>query len=104
VDVRDVVRGYWLALEKGTPGEVYNIGSGTTRTIQSMLDVLLSLSPVEIEVRRDPARLRPSDVPVLWADDAKFRAQTGWEPRVPFEQTMQDLLDYWRQRVNSSRI
>jgi GDP-4-dehydro-6-deoxy-D-mannose reductase len=103
VDVRDVVRGYWLALENGVPGEVYNIGSGTTRTIQSMLDTLLSLSPVAIEVRHDPARLRPSDVPVLWADDSKFRAQTSWEPKVPFEQTMRDLLDYWRERVNKSR-
>jgi GDP-4-dehydro-6-deoxy-D-mannose reductase len=103
VDVRDVVRGYWLALEKGVPGEVYNIGSGTTRTIQSMLDLLLSLSPVGIDVRRDPARLRPSDVLILWADDEKFRIQTGWQPQIPFEQTMHDLLDYWRDRVNRSK-
>ena len=103
VDVRDVVRGYWLALEKGVPGEVYNVGSGTTRTIQSMLDLLLSMSPVSIDVRQDPARLRPSDVPVLWADDSRFRAQTGWEPQIPFEQTMRDVLNYWRERVNSSK-
>ena len=103
VDVRDVVRAYWLALEKGVPGEVYNIGSGTTRTIQSMLDLLLSLSPLAIEVRQEAARLRPSDVPILWADDSKFRAQTGWEPQIPFEQTMRDLLDYWRARVNTFR-
>jgi GDP-4-dehydro-6-deoxy-D-mannose reductase len=103
VDVRDVVRGYWLALEDGVPGEVYNIGSGTTRTIQSMLDTLLALSPVTIEIRRDLARLRPSDVPILWADDSKFRAQTRWEPKIPFEQTMRDLLDYWRERVDKSR-
>jgi GDP-4-dehydro-6-deoxy-D-mannose reductase len=99
-DVRDVVRGYWLALEKGTPGDVYNIGSGTARTIRSMLDMLLALSPIKIDVRHDPARLRPSDVPILWADDSKFRAQTGWEPKIPFQQTMQDLLDYWRRKVN----
>ena len=103
VDVRDVARGYWLALEKGVPGEVYNIGSGTTRTIQSMLDTLLSQSSVEIKVRQDPARLRPSDVPILWADDAKFRAQTGWEPQIPFDQTMRDLLNDWRERINNSR-
>jgi len=103
VDVRDVARGYWLALEKGVPGEVYNIGSGTTRTIQSMLDTLLSQSSAEIEVRQDPARLRPSDVPILWADDAKFRAQTGWEPQIPFDQTMRDLLNDWRERINNSR-
>jgi GDP-4-dehydro-6-deoxy-D-mannose reductase len=99
VDVRDVVRGYWSILEKGTPGEVYNIGSGTTRTIQSMLDILLSLSQVEIKVQQDPARLRPSDVLVLWADDSKLRAQTGWCPEIPFKQTMGDLLDHWRERV-----
>ena len=103
VDVRDVVRGYWLALEKGVPGEVYNIGSGNTRTIQSMLDMLLAQSPASIDVRQDPARLRPSDVPILWADDAKFRTQTGWQPRIPFEQTMRDLLDYWRDRVDCSK-
>lgn len=100
VDVRDVARGYWLALEKGQPGEVYNIGSGTTRTIQSMLDMLLSLSTVDIEVQQDPTRLRPSDVLILWADDSKFRTQTGWKPRIPFEQTMHDLLEDWRERIN----
>lgn len=99
VDVRDVVRGYWLALEKGVPGQVYNIGSGTTRTIQSMLDMLLALSPAKISVRQDASRLRPSDVPILWADDTKFRTQTGWEPRIPFEKTMADLLEHWRKKV-----
>ena len=98
-DVRDVVRAYWLVLEKGVAGEVYNIGSGTTRTIQSVLDMLLSMSTTKIEVRRDPLRMRPSDVKILWADDSKFRKQTGWEPQIPFEQTMQDLLNYWRGRV-----
>jgi GDP-4-dehydro-6-deoxy-D-mannose reductase len=102
VDVRDVVRAYWLALESGVPGEVYNIGSGTTRTIQSMLDMLLSLSRVSIDVVQEEARLRPSDVPILWADDRKFRAQTGWEAQIPFEQTMGDLLDYWRDKISSS--
>jgi GDP-4-dehydro-6-deoxy-D-mannose reductase len=65
--------------------------------------VLLSLSRVSIDVVQEEARLRPSDVPILWADDRKFRAQTGWEPQIPFEQTLRDLLDYWRDRINSSR-
>jgi GDP-4-dehydro-6-deoxy-D-mannose reductase len=103
VDVRDVVRGYWLALEKGEPGQVYNIGSGTTRTIQSMLDILLSYSIREITVRQDLSRLRPSDVPILWADDSKFRAQTGWVPHIPFEKTMKDLLEHWRERIERRR-
>ncbi len=98
-DVRDTVRGYWLALEKGQPGEVYNVGSGICRTGGEMLEVLLSLTRRRIEVRQDVSRLRPSDVKILWADTSKFRSQTGWEPAIPFEQTMRDLLDYWRQRV-----
>ena len=64
-----------------------------------MLDLLLSMSTVKIEVRQDPARLRPSDVKILWADASKFHTQTGWEPTIPFRQTMSDLLDYWRERV-----
>ncbi|MEW6232763.1 MAG: GDP-mannose 4,6-dehydratase [Chloroflexota bacterium] len=98
-DVRDMVRAYWLALEKGEPGQVYNVGSGTTRTIQEMLDILLSLSTAKVTVRQDPGRLRPSDVTILWADVTKFRNQTGWAPQIPFEQTMKDLLNYWRDRV-----
>jgi GDP-4-dehydro-6-deoxy-D-mannose reductase len=98
-DVRDTVRGYWLALEKGVPGEVYNVGSGTTRTVREMMDIQLRLSTCKIEVRQDPARLRPSDVRILWSDISKFSKQTGWSPTIPFEKTMQDLLDYWRQRV-----
>ena len=98
-DVRDTVRAYWLALEKGEPGEVYNVGSGATRSIGEMLDVLLSLTRRRIEIRQDPSRLRPSDVKILWADPSKFQRQTGWRPEIPFEQTMRDLLDYWRERV-----
>ncbi len=98
-DARDMVRGYWLALEKGAPGEVYNVGSGTTRTVRAMIEILLSLSKVTITMQQDPARLRPSDVKILWSDITKFHAQTGWEPTIPFAKTMQDLLDYWRARV-----
>jgi GDP-4-dehydro-6-deoxy-D-mannose reductase len=98
-DVRDMVRAYWLLLEKCRPGEVYNIGSGTTRSAQEVLDTLLSFSRVQVEVRIDPTRLRPSDVMILWADSSKFMDATGWQPTIPFKQTMSDLLDYWRERV-----
>ncbi|MCL5257446.1 MAG: GDP-mannose 4,6-dehydratase [Chloroflexi bacterium] len=98
-DVRDMVKAYHLLLEKGQPGDVYNIGSGVTRTVQSMLDLLLQNAKVSIDVRQDPARLRPSDVKVLQADYSKFKAATGWEPFIPFEKTMKDLLDYWRERI-----
>jgi GDP-4-dehydro-6-deoxy-D-mannose reductase len=97
-DVRDMVRAYWLALEKCEPGEVYNICSGTAWRIRDLLDQLLSLSKVRIEVKQDPARLRPSDVPVLLGDYSKFHAATGWKPTIPFEQTLADMLDYWRAR------
>jgi len=98
-DVRDMVRAYWLLLEKGRPGEVYNIGSGHTRPMQEVLDLLLGMSKVDVEVRVDPTRLRPSDVMILWADSSKFTDATGWKPTIPYKQTLRDLLDYWRERV-----
>lgn len=98
-DVRDMVRAYWALLDRGQPGEVYNIGSGVTRTIQEVLDGYLRLSNTQIEVRQDPARMRPSDVKILWADDRKFRDLSGWAPVIPFEQTLRDTLDYWRDRA-----
>ncbi len=98
-DVRDMVRGYWLALEKCDAGDVYNICSDSGITIKKMLDLLLSMSEVGIEVKKEPSRIRPSDVEVLLGDSTKFRARTGWQPEYPFEQTMKDVLDYWRERV-----
>jgi len=97
-DVRDVVRAYWLSLEKGEPGEVYNICSGKCWTIRAMLDMLLGMTKAKITIESDAARMRPSDVPVLLGDATKFRKATGWEPAIPFEQTLRDLLDYWRER------
>ena len=98
-DVRDTVPAYWLSLEKGEPGEVYNIGSGKSVSMQEVLDTLLSLSKVKVKVEVDPKRLRPSDVPILLSDCTKFRKLTGWEPKIPFKKTLSDLLDYWRERV-----
>jgi len=98
-DVRDMVRAYWLAVIKGKPGEVYNIATGEGITIRGMLDKLLAMSKIEVKVEIDPDRLRPSDVEVLLGDSSKFRADTGWEPRIPFDTTLRDLLDYWRARV-----
>jgi len=98
-DVRDMVRGYYLAVLKGKPGEVYNICTGHAWKIQKVLDFLLGLSKVKIEVKEDPERLRPSDVPVLIGDNTKFVKQTGWQPEIPFEKTLTDLLNYWREKV-----
>jgi GDP-4-dehydro-6-deoxy-D-mannose reductase len=97
-DVRDMVKAYWLALEKCEPGEVYNICSGTAWSIQKVLDHLLSLTKQKIDVRQDPARLRPSDVPILLGDNSKFVKATGWKPTIPFEKTLADMLEYWRSR------
>jgi GDP-4-dehydro-6-deoxy-D-mannose reductase len=97
-DVRDVVRGYWLSLAKGTPGEVYNICQEKCWSIQEMLDELLTLTTTKIRVETDKARLRPSDVMLLLGDCSKFRNDTGWKPQIPFRQTLRDTLDYWRSR------
>jgi GDP-4-dehydro-6-deoxy-D-mannose reductase len=99
-DVRDMVRAYWLAVTKGKPGEVYNIATGKGIRIREMLDRLLALSRVEVKVEVDPDRLRPSDVEILIGDSSKFRADTGWEPCIPFEQTLEDLLCYWREKLS----
>ena len=98
-DVRDMVRAYWLAVTKAKPGEVYNIASGSGIAIREMLQRLIALGNVEVTVETDPERLRPSDVEILIGDASKFKADTGWEPRIPFDQTLRDLLDYWRQTL-----
>lgn len=98
-DVRDMVRGYFLAATKGEPGEVYNICRGKAWKIADVLKYFLSLSKVKVKVKKDPARMRPSDVPILIGDNSKFVKQTGWKPKIPLEKTFKDLLDYWRKRV-----
>ncbi len=98
-DVRDVVRGYWLATERCEAGEVYNICSGKAYSIQEVLDRLIELSGVQVKVETDPSRLRPSDVPVLLGDYTKFKKATGWEPEIPYDKTLADMLEYWRETV-----
>lgn len=98
-DVRDVVKAYWLAIEKCKPGEPYNICRGIPISIQGMLDMLLNLSIVKPQIKRDPTRMRPSDVPLLHGSSLKFRKKTGWRPKYTFAQTLEDLLNYWRERV-----
>ena len=98
-DVRDMVRGYWLACEKCEAGDVYNLCSDKGITIKDMLNMLLKMSDVLIEIKQEPSRMRPSDVEVLIGDSSKFRQKTGWKPEVHFTKTMEDLLSYWRERV-----
>jgi len=99
-DIRDVVKAYVLALEHCEPGSIYNIGSGTARSIKQVLDLLLGMSKLIIQVKEDPARMRPSDVPILICDSSRFFKKTGWRPRIPFEQTLFDLLTYWREKLD----
>ncbi len=99
-DARDIVRAYWLALERGRSGEVYNICSGAMWSIRQVLDSMLSLSSAEeIRIESDPERMRPSDVLLLLGDCSKFRRATGWKPEIPAERTWRDLLNYWRDRM-----
>jgi len=98
-DVRDVVRAYWMLLDGGEGGTAYNVCTGRGRRIRDLLDVLLAASGARVEVRVDPDRLRPSDVPTQVGDPSRLRAATGWEPRLPIERTLGDLLADWRVRI-----
>ena len=103
-DVRDMVRAYYLAVTRAKPGEVYNIASGRGITIRELLDRLIALAGVEVRVEQDPERMRPSDVEILLGDSSKFRADTGWEPQIPFAQTLKDTYEYWRRRIAAGRL
>ena len=98
-DVRDMVRAYLLAVEKCDSGEVYNIATGKAIKIADVLSMMLEMSKVKVEIKQDPKRMRPSDVPILIGDSSKFVVKTGWKPEIPFTKTAQDLLNYWRERV-----
>lgn len=98
-DVRDMVRAYWLAVHNCNPGETYNVCSGKVRSVGEILDILLSYTDRDIKVKTDPGKTRPSDAPAIYGDPTKFKQLTGWEPEIPFEQTLLEILDYWRKKV-----
>lgn len=98
-DVRDIVRGYRSLTLSGRPGEVYNIGSGHSVTVQYILDTLLSYSRVPIKVEADPDKFRPVDVPEIRADITKIQTDTDWQPEIPLETSLLDSLNYWRSHV-----
>lgn len=100
-DVRDIVRGYVLALLHGEPGEVYNLGSERAHSIRDLLDTLIRLSGVNVEVVADESRLRPADMLDVAADCTRLRNRTGWRTEIPFETSLRDVLDYWRGQVQS---
>ena len=98
-DVRDMVKAYWLALDKGEPGKVYNICSGSAIQIKGVLNHLLELSSRKVEIMKDPKRMRPSDNPILQGNSSKFRRRSGWKPKIPLEKTLKDILEYWRKAL-----
>ena len=100
-DVRDIVRAYGLALSTPCTGQVYNLGSGHAHSIRGVLDLLISWSDVAMRVIPDPARRRPSDIPRIVCDSRLFREVTGWQPEHSFEESLRDVLTYWRQRVRA---
>lgn len=98
-DVRDIVAGYKLLLELNcTPGEAFNLCSGTGVRMKDILDKLILMAKKKIEITEDPKRMRPSEVPITVGNNSKFKALTGWEPKVPLDQTLEDTLNYWRVR------
>jgi GDP-4-dehydro-6-deoxy-D-mannose reductase len=100
-DVRDVVRAYWALLERGEAGAVYNVCSGRGRRIREVVDILIAAAGTKVEVAVDVERLRPADVPTQVGDPSRVREATGWEPRLPLEETLRDLLQDWRERLGS---
>src|SRR4051794_34286051 len=101
LDVADAVRGIWAVVESGIPAEVYNLCSGTAPSIRDLLDIYRGLAEVEVEVRVDPARLRPADEPILLGDNRKIQVATGWAPLVPLAESARRILTYWRSNVGN---
>jgi GDP-4-dehydro-6-deoxy-D-mannose reductase len=98
-DVRDVVKAYYLLSVNGKKGEVFNVCSGKGHAIKELLGILLNLSSMQIAIEADPARLRPSDIPVLVGDNTKCTSRVGWRPTIPIESTLENLLEFWRKKV-----
>jgi len=95
-DVRDTVRAYRLILERGAPGRPYNVCSGRALAIGDVVDQLVSKSRVRVGIRVDPSRFRPNDLPIVEGDPTRIREELGWRPEIPLQQTLEDLLNYWR--------
>jgi GDP-4-dehydro-6-deoxy-D-mannose reductase len=99
MDVRDTVRGYRAMMQSATPGGPYNVCSGTPVAIRALVDLFVSKSRVPVTIHQDPARFRPNDTPVILGDRSRMATDTGWAPQIPLEQTVDDLLEYWRQQI-----
>jgi len=98
-DVRDVVRAYVALAQGAWWGEVFNLASGVAVSIRQLLDLLLQETRVPVTVEPDPQRLRPSDVPEFYGDAGRLRQAIGWQPQIPLQQTLRDVMQYWRERL-----
>lgn len=98
-DVRDIVRGYELAIERCDPGDVYNLCSSKGYKIGDLLEKLIELSTCNISIEKEEARMRPIDLPIIVGDNSKFVKNTSWTPRINISTTLRDLLNYWRERL-----
>jgi GDP-4-dehydro-6-deoxy-D-mannose reductase len=95
-DVRDIARAYVALLRYGATSTLYNVASGTTRLMRSVLEALVARARVNVRVEIDPALMRPIDTPIVLGDATRLRRETGWRPEIPFDRTLDDLLNYWR--------
>lgn len=100
LDVRDMVKAYWISTEECTFGEAYNIGNETPITMNQLLTKLMELSNVKTSIKKDKKLLRPNDTSVHIPNTNKFRKQTKWEPKITLEKTLNDLLDYWKKQLS----
>jgi GDP-4-dehydro-6-deoxy-D-mannose reductase len=103
-DVRDTVRAYIAIAESGVPGRIYNVCAGQTYAIRDVLDRLLSMGRVPVKVRIDASRYRPNDNPILLGDRSRIQRELGWVPEIPLNQTLLDLLDYWRKNSENTGL
>jgi GDP-4-dehydro-6-deoxy-D-mannose reductase len=101
-DVRDVVRAYALLVERGESGEAYNVCGNTVVSMEEILDRLIALSPCELQKVQEPERMRPFDSPLVDGGNAKLIAATGWKPAISLEQSLEDILSHWRDRVREN--
>jgi GDP-4-dehydro-6-deoxy-D-mannose reductase len=101
MDVRDTVRAYRAMMASATPGVPYNVCSGNPVPIRTLVDLMRSNARVPIAIAQDASRFRPNDTPLVLGDHSRLTRDTGWAPQIPFEQTVSDLLAYWRQQIAS---
>jgi len=99
MDVRDTVRAYRAMMASAKPGIPYNVCSGTAVPIRTLVELMTSKARVPITIEQDPARFRPNDTPLVLGDHSRLSADTGWQPRIPLERTVEDLISYWRQQT-----